>query len=65
MDRRIIRSNDTIRFDENREKNIGFLFQQTQSESIDLSVAFEFKSKYLQWIHQTKSLKLVRKLFDR
>ena len=24
MDRRIIRSNDTIRFDENREKNIGF-----------------------------------------
>jgi len=41
------------------------LFEQTQSESIDLSVAFEFKSKYLQWIHQTKSLKLVRKLFDR
>lgn len=41
------------------------LFEQTQSESIDLSVAFEFKSKYLQWIHQSKSLKQVRKLFDR
>jgi U3 small nucleolar RNA-associated protein 6 len=41
------------------------LFEQSQSESLDLSVALELKSKYLQWINQTKSIKQVRKLFDK
>jgi len=40
------------------------LFQQSQSTSLDLSVTLELKSKYLQWVHRTKSLKDVRKVFD-
>jgi len=41
------------------------LFEQSQSESLDLSIALELKAKYLQWINQTKSIKQVRKLFDK
>jgi len=41
------------------------LFAKSQSESLDLSVALELKSKYLQWTHQKKSIEQVRKLFDK
>jgi len=41
------------------------LFELSQSDTFDLSLTMQLKSKYLNWIHQTKSLNHVRKLFDR
>ncbi|CAF1352469.1 unnamed protein product [Adineta steineri] len=41
------------------------LFEHSQFESLDLSVALQMKSKYLQWINQTKSIQQVRKIFDK
>lgn len=41
------------------------LFERSQSESLDLSIALQLKSKYLLWTHQTKSMAHVHKLFDR
>ncbi|CAF0814641.1 unnamed protein product [Adineta ricciae] len=41
------------------------LFEESQTGSLDLSVALELKSQYLQWVNQTKSIKQVRQLFDR
>ncbi|CAF0791288.1 unnamed protein product, partial [Didymodactylos carnosus] len=41
------------------------LYQLSQSGSMDLSISLHTKSSYLQWINQTKSIKHVRKLFDK
>jgi len=49
---------------ENDTKWAEELFEKSQSVSMDLSVVLELKSKYLQWVHQTKSIKQIRQLFD-
>ncbi|CAF2026360.1 unnamed protein product [Rotaria magnacalcarata] len=41
------------------------LYEQSQFKSFNLSVTLKLKSKYLQWVNQTKPIKEVRELFDK
>jgi len=51
--------------DTNNDEWTEELFQLGQSGMTDLSLSLHLKSKYLQWANKTKSIKHVRKLFDK
>ncbi|CAF1959562.1 unnamed protein product [Rotaria magnacalcarata] len=58
--------NTVIEYAEEHDKKwTEILYEQSQFESFDLSVTLQLKSKYLQWVNQTKSIKEVRELFDK